>query len=173
MFKRFILILVLLIIFLSLSAFFFNVYTLQSNYFSNRNNNDSAIEDVKEVENTNNDSPSVYTSYSEDIYNKAILEKRVIVLFFNANWCDNCIKQSAVNSEVFNELTRNGVVGLESHILDSETTTDLDGLAKKFDVRKESTFIILDKNGAVVYRYTGTLDKELLKTKIMEVGDII
>jgi len=173
MFKRFILIFVLLIIFLSLSAFFFNVYTLQSNYFSNRNNNDSAIEDVKEVENTNSDSPSVYTLYSEDIYNKAILEKRVIVLFFNANWCDDCIKQSAVNNEVFNELTRNGVVGLESHILDSETTTDLDALAKKFDVRKESTFIILDKNGAVVYRYTGTLDKELLKTKIMEVGDII
>ena len=61
------------------------------------------------------------------------------------------------------------IVGLDVHILDSETTLESNALAQKFDITKEQSFVVLDKNGVVAYKYTGIIDKELLKQKILEV----
>jgi len=65
-------------------------------------------------------------------------------------------------------LIKEGVVGLKIHILDSETTTETDAVAKKFDITKEQSFVILDKNGVVFFKHTGLLEEDLLKQKILD-----
>ena len=164
--RKFILIFILSILFISFLAFFYNVYILQKNYF-----NSKQIDIPNELI---NDAivPSVYINYSEEEYDKAILEKRILVLFFTSNWCIKCSDQDIINSEVFNSLNKEGIVGLKIHILDSETTTETDALARKFDVTKENTFVILDKKGAVYFKEIRELNMDELKSVIMKAGDI-
>lgn len=171
MFKKFILFFILLIIFLSLSAFFVNVFNLQKNYFSSKDNNSSTVF-VETEDNTEVVAPSSYSIYTKELFENALSKNRVIVLFFNANWCKECIDQSGINTKLFEKLTVNGIVGLESHTLDSESTTETDALAKKFDVAKENTYVILDRNGAVAFRHVGLISEDVLTTKILEVGEI-
>lgn len=164
--KKIILFTILSILFLAFFALIFNTYQLQKSYFDNKNKS-SEINNSNEQDETAV-TPSFYRDYSKEDYDLALNEERVLVLFFTANWCTDCILQEEINSEVFSNLAE-GVVGLEIHILDSETTTETDALAKKFDVTKESSFVILDRNGAVSTKYVGSLSSDLLKTKIMDV----
>jgi len=163
--KKIILFFILFVLFISFSAFLYNSYQQQSKYFKfkfgGEPTNQTTLE-VKEI-------PSKYVNYSKQDYDKAISENRVVVLFFTSNWCLECSDQDFTNQNVFASLNKEGVVGLKIHTLDSETTTETDALAKKFDVVKENSFVILDKTGAVYFKYVGVISKELLNTKIMEV----
>ncbi|HCR35924.1 hypothetical protein A2130_00160 [Candidatus Woesebacteria bacterium GWC2_33_12] len=150
--RKAILFFVLFIIFIAFAVFLTNAFVLQKNYFENKNGNSQA---------------ETGPDLKED-YERAINEKRVLVLYFTSNWCQKCIDQENVNKQVFDELVSEGVVGLKIHILDSETTIETDALSQKFDVTKEQSFVILDKNGVVYFKYTGILEKDLLKQKILE-----
>lgn len=123
-------------------------------------NNQNAIEATE--------TPSYYKNYSKEDYDKALNEKRVLVLYFTSNWCQKCIEQDTINTLSFEELNKEGAIGLKIHILDSETTTETDALSQKFDVTKEQSFVILDKDGAVYFKHTGVLEKDQLKQKILE-----
>lgn len=161
---------ILTIILLSFGVFFYKVYILQKDFFNNKVNVSQSenIPDSRNVKAV----PSIYTDYSKEIYEKAILDNRVTLLFFTSNWCDKCANQDQVILNVFTDLNTNSIVGLKSHILDSETTTETDAFAKKFDVTKENTIVLLNKKGAVSFKYTGELKFADLKSKILEVGDI-
>lgn len=164
--RKFILAFILSILFISFGAFLLNAYMLQKNYFGqskNNNNFHEAIDDAVIVP------KSVYLQYSKEDYDKALKENRVILLYFTSNWCKECRDQASINSLVMEDMLYQSIVGLDIHILDSETTTETDALAKKFDVTKESTLVILDKTGAVVFKYTGDITSEMLKSKIQEV----
>ncbi|EKE05695.1 MAG: hypothetical protein ACD_19C00182G0023 [uncultured bacterium] len=167
--QRSILFFVLSLLFVVFTVFIYNSYVLQKDYF-NLKNNVEVTENKIEV--PVRDSSSIYKNYSKDDYDKAIKESRVVVLFFTSNWCDECLSQDKINKKVFEELNLEGVVGLTIHILDSETTTETDALAKKFEVKKENTFVFLDKKSAVNSKYVGELTNEQLKTNIMKAGDI-
>jgi len=165
--RKGILFFVLTIIFLSLAVFLIKALFMQKNSDNDGNTGNETNQNAVEV----TEIPSYYKNYSKEDYDKAINEKRVLVLYFTSNWCQKCIEQDAINNEVFNDLISEGinnVFGLRVHILDSETTTESDALSQKFDVTKEQSFVILDKNGAVFFKYTGSLDKDLLKQKILE-----
>lgn len=153
--RKFVLFFVLLVLFLAFSVFLVNAYLLQKNYF----------EDSKNDQNPNQINNILY---SREDYDKAINDKKILVLFFTSNWCQECLDQDILNSQVFEELTQEGVVGLKIHILDSETTTETNALSQKFDVTKEQSFVILDKNGVVYFKYIGILSKDQLKQKILE-----
>ena len=165
--RKGILVFALLIIFLAFSVFLINAYLKQKNYSKNLQNNSSPEPLVNDV--VEKTMPSVYTEYSKDTFDKAQSFRQVVVLYFTSNWCQECIKQDQVNTQAFEGLPKEGVIGLKVHILDSETTIETDALAKKFDVTKEQSFVILDKNGAVFFRFTGNIDKDLLNKKILEV----
>jgi len=150
--RKAILFFVLFIIFIAFAVFLTNAFVLQKNYFENKNGNSQA---------------ETGPDLKED-YERAINEKRVLVLYFTSNWCQKCIDQENVNKQVFDELVSEGVVGLKIHILDSETTTETDAVAKKFDITKEQSFVILDKNGVVFFKHTGLLEEDLLKQKILD-----
>lgn len=166
--KKFILSFILSILSIVFVVFLYNAFILQKNYFDSKVDAtpESEIAEVLPTE-----IPSRYINYTKDEYDKALLEKRVTVLFFTSNWCSSCTNQDLVNKSVFDTLKTQGVVGLNIHILDSETTTETTSLSKKFDVTKENTIVILDKNGAVGFKYVGEITKELLKSKIQEVID--
>lgn len=167
--KKFILIVVLSILAISFVAFFLKVFLEQKKYFDGNQNNDSSVSvDTPSSQNK----PSSYSDYSKTEFDNAISENRVLILYFTANWCNDCQQQDTINTQVFGDLSSSGLVGLRSHILDSETTTETDLLAKKFDVVKENTIVILNKKGAVKFKNEGMLDVETLKVKILEVGDM-
>lgn len=161
--QRFILFFILSLLLIIFTVFLYNSYILQKNYFKTVEN---------QTENTVNNNPlSIYKSYSKEDYSNAISNGRVLVLFFTSNWCDLCIKQDMLNKDAFNNIKTEGIFGLSIHILDSETTTETDALAKKFDVTKENTFVFLDKRGAVNSKYVGELTEEQLKMNILKAGE--
>ncbi len=167
--KKFILFFVLSLLFISFGAFLLNAFNLQKNYFDSKNktSNDKTTDEANEAVQVD----SYYIDYKKEDYEKAIAEKRVLVLYFTSNWCEECKTQDLLNTEVFVDIAQYGVVGLRVHILDSETTIETDALAKKYDVSKEQTFVIIDTNGVTRFKYVGTITKELLSQKILEVSN--
>lgn len=164
--KKFILIFILFILTSTFAAFFYKVYLQQKTYHEQNSN---LLPINKEVNPEDLTTPSLYLNYTKEYYDSALANNRVLVLFFTSNWCSECNNQEKINKSVIESMTTEGVVGLNIHILDSETTTESDALAKKFDVKKENTFIVLNKSGAVAFRYVGEIDGETLKSKILEV----
>lgn len=162
--KKILLSLVLLILFLSFGVFFYKVYLVQKSYFDNK----ELPTQEPTIENSETEIPSKYVDYSKENYDSAILSKRPLLLFFTSNWCTLCFDQDSVNKDVLLGLNKEGVTGLKIHILDSETTTETGALAKKFDITKENSIVILDKDGAVKFKNVGNIDSEILKTKILE-----
>lgn len=165
--KKFILFFVLLILTLAFAAFLVNAYLLQKNYFDTKDINTLTENETQNVEVT--EKKSFYNDYLKSDYDSAIKDHNVLVLYFTSNWCKECTDQDLLNVEVFSELNTPGVVGQRIHILDSESTTETAALAKKYDVVKEQSFVVVDKNGASYFKYTGKLSKEILNQKIMEV----
>ncbi len=167
--KKFILFFVLSLLFISFGAFLLNAFNLQKNYFDSKN--DEKQQDESEMVNDIEQIESYYVGYTKEDYEKAISENRVVVLFFTSNWCKECLDQETIISEVFSELNKEGIVGLTVHILDSETTTETDALAKKYDVSKEQSIVIIDRGGVTRFKQVGVVTQELLKQKILEVSN--
>ena len=165
--KKVILIVILSILTLSFLALIFNAYDLQKKYFDSKGKNNATDSQILEEE--SKPVVSYYTDYAKEEYEKALSEKRVLVLYFTSNWCKECIEQDTLNREAFSSLLDVGAIGLKIHILDSETTTETDALAKKYGVSKEQSFVVLNKQGAIHFKHTGVLAEELLKQKIEEV----
>lgn len=165
--RKFTLIFVLFVLTISFVAMYF-FFMVAKNIPQRKIDNQASTEATLEEEMLSGEDlgPSVYEDYTKELYDKALSENRVVVLYFTANWCPICRDQEPVNVQVFDELTTEGVVGLRVHILDSETTDETNALAQKFDVIYQHTFVILDTNGAVDYHYTGPQEKELIISKI-------
>lgn len=167
--KKFILFFVLSLLLISFGAFLLNAFNLQKNYFDSKKNNAEMTEN--EVDDEEMILESYYVDYAKEDYEKALLDKRTLVLYFTANWCEECKAQDMINSEVFKELANEGIVGLKIHVLDSETTTETDALAKKYDVSKEQSIVVIDKDGVTRFKHVGVLTQELLTQKILEVSN--
>lgn len=167
--QKFILFFVLSLLLVVFGAFLVNSYSLQKEYFGLKKD---VVEVEKETDSTANIPQSIYKNYSKADYDEAISENRTIVLFFTSNWCEDCSKQNQINIDTFKEMDTKGILGLTIHILDSETTTETDAIAKKFDVTKENTFVILNQFGAVGVKHVGGFSKGELTANILKVGDI-
>lgn len=160
-----ILVIVLSILSVIFLAFFLNVWKILIDYRSSVAN-DTDIEATSQVEVFK---PSFYTDYTKESLDLSLDQNNIILLFFTANWCMECSSQDSTNQVVFDSLKSLGLSGFRIHILDSETTTETDALAKKFDVAKENSVVILDKNGAVFFKQSGSISQDLLKQKLEEV----
>lgn len=164
--RKFILFFILSILLISFGAFLINAFNLQSDYFKSKNSSspEPLINDV-----LTKPTISLYTEYSREIYDKALSFNSVLVLYFTSNWCSECIVQEEINKGVFYEINSQDAVFLNVHILDSETTIETDALAKKYDVAKEQTIVIVDTIGVTRFKYVGEVTSDLLKQKIKEV----
>ncbi len=163
--RKFILFFVLSLFFISFVGLLINSWQKLNEYNKSKVN----ISKQNKVVDVVDDKQSIYIDYSKEVYEKALNEKTVILMFFTANWCEECNKMDELINESLANLTREGVVGIKIHILDSETTTETTALSKKYSVNKEGSVVILDKNGAISYKQTGNIEKEILTQKLMEV----
>lgn len=160
--RKFILVFTLIIISIAFIVLFLN--------FSNqtkKDNNNKGKDDQVSTEDVSQ-RPSFYQDYTKSEYDSASSNKRVLVLYFTSNWCDKCLEQDNILNETFSELANENLTGLKIHILDSETTVETDAVAKKFDVFKEQTIVVLDQNGVLSFKQTGLVNKEPLKAEIMK-----
>lgn len=107
-----------------------------------------------------------YKDYSRKEYEKAMAEKKIIALYFTANWCPICREQELINMEALEDLGED-ILALRVHILDSEETDETKALAEKYGVTYQHTYVILKPSGEVSSKYTGPLTKEEIKARIL------
>jgi len=80
-------------------------------------------------------------------YDKALKEKALIILYFYANWCPTCKKETAeALYPAFNELNEENIIGFRVNYNDNQTDSDEKALAKEFGVAYQHTKVFL-KNG--------------------------
>lgn len=112
---------------------------------------------------------SNYKLYSKDTYEQALKDKKVVMLFFTANWCPICREQEPVNMQVLESLKSDSqIIAFRVHILDNETTKETEELAKKYDVPYQHDFVIIGPSGKVVTTYIGPLSFGDLKAKLLD-----
>jgi len=133
-------------------------------YRANTSVSNKTQNEISDQTNTEN---SVYLNYSKDLFDTALNENKIILLYFTSNWCQECFMQEDIIRKVFDSLKDIEMVGFRVHILDSETTEETDLLAKKYDISSEQTTLVLKSGGSVSFKIKGVVEEEDLKSKII------
>ncbi|MBI2657955.1 thioredoxin family protein [Candidatus Woesearchaeota archaeon] len=99
-----------------------------------------------------------YLDFSKADYDKALQEKKKILLYFYANWCPICKKEQADTFAAFNELNDPGLVGFRVNYRDGDDDESEKALAKEFGVGYQHTKVIL-KDGQRILKAPDSWDK--------------
>ncbi len=102
-----------------------------------------------------------YISFAQKDYEKALLDRKIVFLYFYANWCPICRAEAPEIEAGFNSLDNENIVGFRVNFKDSETDEDEKRLATKFEIPYQHTKVIL-QNGKVVLKDGESWDKEKL-----------
>ncbi|MBI3282792.1 thioredoxin family protein [Candidatus Curtissbacteria bacterium] len=113
-------------------------------------------------------SSSPYLEFNKTDYQKALFEKKIIILDFYANWCPICRAETPHLRAGFDSLTSEQVVGFRVNFNDSDTDNDEKELAKEFEIPYQHTKVIL-KNGQEVKRSGDQWDEETFEREIQPV----
>jgi len=100
-----------------------------------------------------------YLEFNKEDYDKALKEKKKILLYFYANWCPICKREQPETFAAFNELSDSDLIGFRVNYRDSDTDADEEVLAKEFGVSYQHTKVIL-KNGERVLKAQDSWGKQ-------------
>ncbi len=100
-----------------------------------------------------------YLDFKKEDYDKALKEKKKILLYFYANWCPICRLEQPLTFAAFNEINDSGLIGFRVNYRDSETDADEEALAKEFGISYQHTKVIL-KDGHRVLKAPDSWDKQ-------------
>ena len=100
-----------------------------------------------------------YLDFNKADYDKALKEKKKILLYFYANWCPICRLEQPKTFAAFNELNDPDLMGFRVNYRDSDTDEFEVELAKEFGVSYQHTKVIL-KGGQRVAKFPDSWDKE-------------
>jgi|SRR3989338_4049411 len=100
-----------------------------------------------------------YLDFNKADYEKALKEKKKILLYFYANWCPICKREQPETFAAFNEINDAELIGFRVNYRDSETDVDEEALAKEFGVSYQHTKVIL-KYGQRVLKAPDSWDKQ-------------
>lgn len=76
-------------------------------------------------------------------YEKVRNQKKLVVLYFYANWCPICKKEFPLMQSAFDSLETDDVVGFRVNFNDNETTPEEEALAREFGVAYQHTKVFL------------------------------
>ncbi len=100
-----------------------------------------------------------YLEFNKADYDKALKEKKRILLYFYANWCPVCKKEQPEAFAAFNEINDQDLIGFRVNFRDSETDADEEALAKEFGISYQHTKVIL-KDGQRAGKFPDSWDKQ-------------
>lgn len=106
-----------------------------------------------------------YLEFTQEGYDKALQNKKVVVLNFYANWCPICRAELPDVKSAFDSLENRDVVGFQVNYNDDQTDADEKALAKEFGVTYQHTKVIL-KDKQQVLKETAQWSKEEFVTQI-------
>lgn len=106
-----------------------------------------------------------YLEFTQEGYEKALQDKKIIVLNFYANWCPICRAEEPDAKAAFDSLDNPDVVGFQVHFKDDLTTPEAKALAEKYSVPYQHTKVIL-KDGREVLKETAQWSKDEFVTQI-------
>lgn len=100
-----------------------------------------------------------YLEFNRADYDKALKEKKKILLYFYANWCPTCRLEQPQTFAAFNEINDQDLIGFRVNFRDSDTDADEEALAREFGVSYQHTKIIL-KGGQKAGKFPDSWDKQ-------------
>lgn len=96
-------------------------------------------------------SSSPLLEFNQADYQTALASNRLIVLYYYANWCPNCIAEFPKMQAAFNGLSGDDVVGFRVSFNDNETTDAEEDLARQHGVAYQHTKVFV-KNGSRILK---------------------
>ena len=112
---------------------------------------------------------SPYLEFTQESYQKALDDGKVIVLYFYADWCPLCKVEQKHTFAAFDELDNEKVIGFRVNYRDSDTDKNEEALAKQFGITYQHTKVIL-KDGKQILKAPDSWDKQRYLDEIMKVA---
>ncbi len=111
---------------------------------------------------------SQFIEFTQEDYEKALAENKIIILDFYANWCPICRGEAPDLHAGFDQLDNPNVVGFRVNYNDDQTDDAERDLAKQFGIVYQHTKVIL-KNGSEVLKSGEVWDTEKFLSEVSSV----
>ncbi len=100
-----------------------------------------------------------YLAFSKSSYDKALKEKKIVLLNFYAGWCPICRAEAPDAKAAFDSLNNPDAIGFQVNYNDDQTDADEKALAKQYAVPYQHTKVVL-KNGKQILKKTAQWNKQ-------------
>lgn len=110
-------------------------------------------------------STTPFIAFNKADYDKALAERKIILLDFYANWCPICRAEAPAWIEAFNSLRVPNAVGFKVNYNDPETDQDEKNLAKQLGVTYQHTKVLI-KDGKAIQKVTEQWDASQIKSAV-------
>ncbi len=127
-----------------------------NNLQQNPNDNQKTIDDAPELL---AGKESKYYEFNKQLYEQALKDNKIILLYFYANWCPICKEEQPKVFSAFNELDDEKIIGFRVNYKDSDTDKDEEMLAKEFQIPYQHTKVII-KDGKQVLKAPNSWSKD-------------
>ena len=107
-----------------------------------------------------------YYRFDSQEFQKAVQEKRAILLYFKANWCSTCAETVKIIHKVFNEMEGSDFIGFEIHYNDEESQEFDNQIIRDYQVAYQNTAIFLNNEGKESSRMLANILEDRIKSAI-------
>ena len=88
-------------------------------------------------------SKTQYIEFNKGDFNEALKENKTILLNFYANWCPMCKAEQSEVFAAFGQMHNGNVVGFRVNFKDSDTDSDEEAMAEKYQIVYQHTKVII------------------------------